>query len=106
MSTVYAISQSMNAWELLTHMVSEDWVGYSTRYGDSVSDFTTLCLILTVTEVKQIGRLLELPDVLIDKVPIDGLCGKTDEDNLRFTYEMLDIYIRTGKDYRLRKEKL
>ena len=51
---------------------------------------------LTVAEVKAIGRTLNLPDVLIDKVPIDGLCGKTDEDNLGFTYETLDKYIITG----------
>ena len=38
-----------------------------------------------------------LPDVLVDKVPIDGLCGKTDEDNLGFTYAELDRYIRTGE---------
>ena len=61
---------------------------------------------LTVTEVKQIGRLLELPDVLIDKVPVDGLCGKTDEDNLGFTYEMLDVYIRTGEITDLEKKEI
>ena len=52
---------------------------------------------LTVTEVKAIGRELGLPDVLVDKVPIDGLCGKTDEENLGFTYAELDVYIRTGE---------
>ena len=50
----------------------------------------------TVTEVREIGRLLGLPDVLVDKVPIDGLCGKTDEENLGFTYAVLDKYIREG----------
>jgi len=52
---------------------------------------------LTVQEIKEIGRVLGLPDVLVDKVPIDGLCGKTDEDNLGFTYAELDRYIRTGE---------
>ena len=52
---------------------------------------------LTVQEVKAVGRYLGLPDVLVDKVPIDGLCGKTDEDNLGFTYAALDRYIRTGE---------
>ena len=47
-------------------------------------------------EVKAIGRELGLPDVLVDKVPIDGLCGKTDEENLGFTYLELDRYIREG----------
>lgn len=96
MSTVYAVSQSCNGRVVNTCNLSEDWVGYSTRYGDSVGDFSPLSH-LTVTEIKEIGRLLNLPDVLVDKVPIDGLCGKTDEENLGFTYAELDKYIRTGE---------
>ncbi len=96
MSTLYAVSQSLNGRVANTCNLSEDWVGYSTRYGDSVGDFSPLSN-LTVTEIKQIGRLMGLPANLVDKVPIDGLCGKTDEDNLGFTYAELDIYIRTGK---------
>ena len=95
MSTLYAVSQSHNGRVANTCNLSEDWVGYSTRYGDSVGDFSP-CSHLTVQEVKQIGRLLGLPAVLIDKVPSDGLCGKTDEDNLGFTYAELDRYIREG----------
>lgn len=96
MSTLYAVSQSHNGRVANTCNLSEDWVGYSTRYGDSVGDFSP-CSMITVDEMKQIGRLLGLPDVLVDKVPIDGLCGKTDEDNLGFTYSELDRYIRTGE---------
>ena len=96
MSTLYAVSQSNNGRVANTCNLSEDWVGYSTRYGDSVGDFSP-CSNLTVQEVKAIGRSLGLPDVLVDKVPIDGLCGKTDEDNLGFTYAELDRYIREGK---------
>jgi len=95
MTVLYAVSQSKNGRVVNTCNLSEDWVGYSTRYGDSVGDFSPLSN-LTVAEVKKIGRAAGLPDVLVDKVPIDGLCGKTDEDNLGFTYEMLDKYIRTG----------
>ncbi|MBQ1453675.1 MAG: NAD(+) synthase [Ruminococcus sp.] len=96
MSTLYAVSQSHNGRVANTCNLSEDWVGYSTRYGDSVGDFSP-CSFITVQEMKQIGRLLGLPEVLVDKVPIDGLCGKTDEDNLGFTYAELDRYIRTGE---------
>ncbi len=96
MSTLYAVSQSHNGRVANTCNLSEDWVGYSTRYGDSAGDFSP-CSMLTVDEMKQIGRLLGLPSVLVDKVPIDGLCGKTDEDNLGFTYAELDRYIRTGE---------
>ena len=95
MSTLYAVSQSVNGRVANTCNLSEDWVGYSTRYGDAAGDFSPL-MHLTVQELKEIGRVLGLPDVLVDKVPIDGLCGKTDEDNLGFTYAELDRYIRTG----------
>lgn len=95
MATVYAVSQSLGGRVANTCNLSEDWVGYSTRWGDSVGDFSPLSKF-TVTEVKAIGRALGLPAHLVDKVPSDGLCGKTDEDNLGFTYAALDAYIREG----------
>ena len=95
MATLYAVSQSVNGRVANTCNLSEDWVGYSTRYGDAAGDFSPLSR-LTVTEVKAIGRVLGLPAALVDKVPSDGLCGKTDEENLGFTYAELDVYIRTG----------
>lgn len=96
MTTLYAVSQSCNGRVANTCNLSEDWVGYSTRYGDSVGDFSPMSN-LTVTEVKEIGHLLGLPKELVEKTPIDGLCGKTDEENLGFTYAELDKYIRTGE---------
>ena len=95
MSTIYAVSQCKNGRVVNTCNLSEDWVGYSTRYGDSVGDFSPLSNF-TVTEVISIGRELGIPAKFIEKTPIDGLCGKTDEDNLGFTYKMLDQYIREG----------
>lgn len=95
MTVLYAVSQSVNGRVANTCNLSEDWVGYSTRYGDSVGDFSPLSRF-TVAEVKAIGRELGLPEELVEKVPIDGLCGKTDEDNLGFTYAVLDRYIREG----------
>ena len=95
MSTVYAVSQCVNGRVANTCNLSEDWVGYSTRYGDSVGDFSPISCF-TVTEVKQIAAYLELPKKYYEKVPSDGLCGKTDEDNLGFKYETLDKYIREG----------
>lgn len=95
MATLYAISQSVNGRVANTCNLSEDWVGYATKYGDAAGDFSPLSQ-LTVTEVKAIGRELGLPSELVDKTPTDGLCGKTDEDNLGFTYAELDTYIRDG----------
>lgn len=93
MSVLYTVSQSINGRVANTCNLSEDWVGYSTRYGDSVGDFSPLSN-LTVTEVKQVGKALNLPDMFIEKVPADGLCGKSDEENLGFSYAVLDRYIR------------
>lgn len=95
MATLYAVSQSNNGRVVNTCNLSEDWVGYSTRYGDSAGDFSPMAN-LTVTEIKEIGYLLKLPKELVDKIPADGLCGKSDEENLGFTYFTLDKYIRTG----------
>ena len=95
MATLYAVSQSLNGRVANTCNLSEDWVGYATRYGDSAGDFSPLA-DLTTDEVIAIGRECGLPDHLIEKTPSDGLCGKTDEDNLGFTYAVLNRYIRTG----------
>ena len=106
MSTLYAVSQSCNGRVVNTCNLSEDWVGYSTRYGDAAGDFSPLSH-LTVAEILQIGSLLGLPDELVYKTPIDGLCGKTDEENLGFTYAELDRYIRTGEiDDLAKKERI
>lgn len=95
MSTLYAVAQCFNGRVVNTCNLSEDWVGYSTRYGDSVGDFSPLSNF-TVQEVKEIGTALGLPDIIVEKTPSDGLCGKSDEDNLGFTYAVLDRYIREG----------
>ena len=95
MTALYAVSQSNNGRVVNTCNLSEDWVGYSTRYGDAAGDFSPLGG-LTVAEVVAIGKVLGLPIDLVEKTPSDGLCGKTDEDNLGFTYAVLDKYIRTG----------
>lgn len=93
MTTLYAIGACIGARVVNTCNLSEDWVGYSTKFGDAAGDFSPLS-DLTVTEVLQIGDYLGLPSELVHKVPIDGLCGKTDEENLGFTYALLDRYIR------------
>lgn len=97
MTTVYAIAACENGRVVNTCNKSEDWVGYSTKFGDSAGDFSPLSE-LTVTEVIAVGDALGLPRELTHKVPIDGLCGKTDEENLGFTYAELDRYIRGETD--------
>jgi len=95
MTTLYAVSAIMNGRVVNTCNLSEDWVGYSTKFGDSAGDFSPLAN-LTVTEVKLLGIELALPVKFIEKIPEDGLSGLTDEENLGFTYPVLDKYIREG----------
>jgi NAD+ synthase len=95
MCTLYAIAQTINGRVANTCNLSEDYVGYATKFGDGAGDFSPLS-DLTVQEVKAIGRVLGLPEKFIEKTPIDGLCGKSDEDNLGFTYAVLDRYLREG----------
>ena len=92
---IRAVCQCFNGRMVNTCNLSEDYVGYFTVGGDGDGDFSPLGN-LTKSEVVEIGRVLCLPKELIEKTPSDGLCGKTDEDNLGFTYEQLDQYIRTG----------
>ena len=97
MATLYAIAQSTPCGGLVCNTCnrSEDFIGYSTKYGDAAVDFAPLANY-TVTEVLQMGDALGLPRDLVHKAPSDGLCGKTDEENLGFTYVVLDTYIMTG----------
>lgn len=98
MTTLYAVAQSLpdGGRVVNTCNKSEDYVGYSTKFGDSAGDFSPL-QNLTVEEVRQIGyECSQVPRDLIDKTPSDGLCGKTDEDNLGFTYAQLDQFIEKG----------
>ena len=93
MSTLYAVAALYpNSRVVNTCNYSEDYVGYSTKYGDAAGDFSPLGG-LTVREVLAIGDALGLPYDLVHKTPSDGMCGKTDEDNLGFTYEQLDDFI-------------
>ncbi len=92
---IRSICRGENGRMINTCNFSEDYLGYFTIGGDGEGDFAPLA-DLTATEVIAIGHYLGLPDYLVDKTPADGLCGKTDEDNFGFTYEVLDHYIRTG----------
>lgn len=95
MATLFMVAQSRNGRVSNNSNYSEKYTGYGSIFGDTVGQFSPLG-DLTVTEVKAVGVELGLPDKFINKIPQDGLSGKTDEDNLGFTYEFLDKYIRTG----------
>jgi len=97
MTTLYAIAGMLNARVVNTCNASEIYVGWGTKFGDTAGDFSPLSN-LTVTEVKTVGYELGLPAEFIEKIPIDGLCGKTDEEGLEFSYDELDRYINNNSD--------
>ena len=106
MVTLYGISGLFNGRVANTCNLSEDYVGYSTKFGDSAGDFSPISNF-TKTEVRELGEELGLPKNLIYKVPEDGMSFKSDEEKLGFTYEILDKYIRTGEIDDLKiKEKI
>ena len=96
MSILYGMAALYNGRVANTCNKSEDYVGYSTKFGDSAGDFSPLSDLL-VKEVKALGYELGLPSKFIEKAPEDGLSGKTDEDNMGFSYATLDRYIETGE---------
>ena len=96
MTVLYAIAALEHGRVVNTCNKSEDFVGYSTKFGDAAGDFSVLSNY-TVSEVLRIGQALGLPSEFIFKAPEDGLSGKTDEVNLGFTYEELDSLLLQGK---------
>ena len=97
MTTLYAAAQNLPEGGRVANTcnASEDYVGYSTKFGDAAGDFSPLSGY-TVTEILEIGDALGLPEYLVHKTPSDGLSGMSDEEKLGFTYAVLDRYIRTG----------
>lgn len=97
MTTLYGIAAVLNGRVCNTCNESENYCGYSTKYGDNCGDFSLL-ENLTVTEVKALGDYMGLPKSLVHKTPSDGMSGMSDEDKLGFSYDDLDSYIRGTRD--------
>ena len=97
MTMLYAIAQTFNGRVSCNCNLSEDYIGYSTLYGDAAGSFAPLSK-LTVTDIREIGKVMGLPDKWVYKVPDDGLPNSCpDEEKFGFTYEVLDYYIETGE---------
>lgn len=100
MTTLYAVAALVGGRVCNTSNRSEIWLGYSTKFGDGVGDFS-LFRNLCVREVLALGEWYVehgvLPKDLVYKTPADGLSGKTDEENMGLTYEMVDAWILDHK---------
>lgn len=96
MTLLYAIAGSLNYLVANTSNLSETMIGYTTKWGDNVGDFSPIGKY-TKTEVCKIGIELGLSPKYVLKTPDDGLSGKSDEEKIGFTYDELDKFIRFGE---------
>ncbi len=95
MTTLYGIAQTLGYLVIGTGNLCEAMVGYTTKWGDSASDFNPIGNF-TVDEVLEIGRLLGVPDRILKKSPNDGLGGLTDEEKMGIRYSQIAEMIETG----------
>lgn len=96
MITLYAIAQQNNFLVAGTGNACEQFIGYTTKWGDNASDFNPIAGF-TVSEVLEIGKILKVPDKILNKAPNDGLGSGNDEDKIGITYKEIEEYILTGK---------
>ena len=91
MASLYYIAQMLSLRDNKRYIVAgtgnkcEEYVGYFTKGGDSVSDIKVLA-DFTVEEVYQLGEVLQVPKDILYKTPSDGLSGKSDEEKLGVKY--------------------
>ena len=97
MSILYSLAQSKNFLVCGTSNRSEYETGYVTKYGDAGVDLMPLANFLK-RDIRNLARALEIPACIIDKAPSAGLYeGQTDENDMGFTYDVLDEYLASGK---------
>lgn len=97
MSTLYAIANNYGYLVVGTDNAAEWHTGYFTKYGDGGVDLVPL-VHFTKGEVREMARVLGVPNDVIDKKPSAGLWeGQTDENEMGTTYDTIDTYIRGGE---------
>lgn len=92
MTTLYAIAAIYGGRVANTCNASEDYIGYSTKFGDNAGDFAPIRNYY-VRDIYEMCKYVEVPDVVIKKAPADGLSGFSDEVNLGFSYNTLDAFL-------------
>ena len=101
MIILYDQSQAFKGLVVGTGNKTEILLGYTTQYGDSACALNPLG-DLYKTQVRQLARALELPEVIIEKPPTADLwVGQTDEGELGFTYAEVDqlLYLLVDERY-------
>ena len=91
MALLYAVAQTLSETKQAKACVvgtgnrGEAEIGYTTKGGDSLSDVNPIRNLWT-DEVVQVGDEMHYFPHIVHKEPADGLCGKSDEARLGFSY--------------------
>lgn len=97
MTTLHYFAQNNNYLVAGSTNKSEFVVGYFTKFGDSGVDMLPLASFVK-SEIRELARGLNIPEIIIEKPPTAGLwSNQKDEEELGFSYDILDEYIKTGK---------
>jgi len=105
MIVAYDQSEAFKGLVVGTGNKTEILLGYTTLYGDSACALNPIG-DLYKTQVRQLARSLNIPDVIITKPPSADLwAGQTDEGELGFTYEAVDKLLYFLVDQRYRPEE-
>ncbi|MBI4066734.1 NAD+ synthase [Candidatus Gottesmanbacteria bacterium] len=93
MILLYDQAKRRNALVVGTENKTEHLLGYFTRFGDEASDIEPL-RNLYKTQVYELARHLNLPEMVVTKAPTAGLWeGQTDEGEFGFTYKQADMVL-------------
>jgi len=94
MTTLYAVANNYGYLVTGTDNAAEWHTGYFTKYGDGGVDLVPL-VHFTKGEVREMARILGVPEEIITKAPSAGLWdGQTDENEMGTTYDMIDKFLR------------
>ena len=106
MVLLYDESAAQNSLVIGTSNKTEILLGYSTIFGDSASALNPIG-DLYKTQLRDLAKYLGVPEEVILKKPSADLWkGQTDEDELGFTYEKVDVYLQHKIDDRMTDEEL
>lgn len=95
MTTLYTIAQQYGYLVAGTGNACEQYIGYTTKWGDNASDFNPLAEF-TVSDVLKMGKILGVPNAILEKAPDDGLGLGTDEEKLGIKYSEIEDYLKYG----------
>ena len=100
MIVLYDQSEEFHALVIGTSNKTEALLGYTTQFGDNAAAIQPIA-DLYKAQVRQLARVVGVPDKIIDKTPSADLWeGQTDEDELGFTYDQADAILYRVVDER------